>query len=365
MIVLTKSAFALTFYAILGVTDMSVHRRNNLSVSLDVPRLLLKYAAGLGVDVNDICQQVGLEAASIQNLEGRLSFEEFDALWEAVARRSNDPTFGLHFGEAAPNFSTGHILFAVMMNCATLGDALERFCRYHGLLVDGATPQLCDEGQCSIFNLEGMAMLGQQYAEAILAMLRVTVGRLTENRVRPTEVRLAHPSPLDVSEHQRIFSAPLLFDQPGYRLVFDREALGTSIFLANPALLTTLEQFAQRLLAQLTLTGPWTGRVSETVGKLLLRGEKPSISKVAGTLAISPRHLQNKLQLEGITYQKLLDTVRQQMAQDGLRRDGMTICDVAFLLGFSEQSAFNHAFKRWTGMTPLEYSNNHLIDPQS
>jgi hypothetical protein len=136
-------------------------------------------------------------------------------------------------------------LFAVMMNCATLGEALERFCRYHRLLADGAPPQLCDEGQRRVFRWEQTAMLGWQYAEAVLAMLSVTVARLTANRVRPAEVRLAHPRLADVSEHRRIFGAPLMFDQPGYSLALDRQDLGAPIFLANPALLDTLEQFAQ------------------------------------------------------------------------------------------------------------------------
>lgn len=337
---------------------MPAYPRHIASVSLDVPRLLLKYVAGLGVDAADICHQIGLEAASLQNLEGRLSIEKFDALWDAVACRVDDPAFGLHFGEAAPDFSSGHILFAVMMNCATLGDALERFCRYHGLLVDGAPPKLYDEGLYRVFSLEQVTMVNQQYAEAILAMFNATVERLTKNRVRPVEVRLAYPRPMDISEHQRIFGTVLVFDWPSYDLVLDRWALDTPIFLANPAFLTSLEQFAQRLLARVTMADSWTGRVSEVVGKLLLRGEKPHLSTVAGMLAISPRQLQNKLQVEGTAYQRLLDTARQHIAQDCLKQDGMTICEVAFLVGFSEQSAFNRAFKRWTGMTPLEYSRN-------
>jgi AraC-like DNA-binding protein len=330
-------------------------RKYTASVSLDLPRLLLKYAVGAGIDPDQVCEQIGLKAATLRDLEGRMSPDQFSALWETVAQRANDPNFGLHFGESAASYSSGHLLFAVMGNCATLGEALERFCRYHGLLADQAPPELIEEEHGAVFTF-GSRLICRHYAEAILAMFSVVVGRLTENRVRPVQVRFAHRPPVALAEHQRVFGAPLLFNQPRNGLALNRPALHTPIFLANPALLATLEQFAQRSLEQIESPEPWTSRTCDAVRKLLLCGEKPQLLAVARALAISPRHLQNKLQAEGVSYQGLLDRVRKQMALDCLKRGEMTVCEIAFLLGFSEQSAFNHAFKRWTGTTPTEYS---------
>jgi AraC-like DNA-binding protein len=67
------------------------------------------------------------------------------------------------------------------------------------------------------------------------------------------------------------------------------------------------------------------------------------------------RSLQNKLSREGTTFQQLLDYSRKEMAKQYLKNPEMTLCDTAFMLGFSEQSAFNHAFKQWTGKTPKQY----------
>jgi AraC-like DNA-binding protein len=86
-----------------------------------------------------------------------------------------------------------------------------------------------------------------------------------------------------------------------------------------------------------------------------MQGEKPIADAVALDLAISTRHLQSKLKAEGTTYRHLLDQVRKELALDYLKRPEMTMFDIAFLLGFSEQSTFNHAFKRWTGSSPKEY----------
>ncbi|MBE8992330.1 helix-turn-helix transcriptional regulator, partial [Nostoc sp. LEGE 12450] len=77
-----------------------------------------------------------------------------------------------------------------------------------------------------------------------------------------------------------------------------------------------------------------------------------------------PRTLQRQLKKAGTSYQELLDQMRQQLSIYYLQERHIAICEVAFLLGFSETSAFYHAFKRWTGTTPGEYRRSvHLSFP--
>ncbi len=64
--------------------------------------------------------------------------------------------------------------------------------------------------------------------------------------------------------------------------------------------------------------------------------------------------------MPGTSHQELLDEMRQEPAIRYLREPGMAVCEVAYLLGFSESSAFHRAFKRWTGKTPNEYRGQHL-----
>ncbi|BAZ69681.1 AraC family transcriptional regulator [Fischerella sp. NIES-4106] len=74
--------------------------------------------------------------------------------------------------------------------------------------------------------------------------------------------------------------------------------------------------------------------------------EKPSIEAIAHTLAMSVRNLQRELQAEGTSYQQLLDETRKQLALRHLKKPNIMIDDVAFLLGFSESSAFHRAFNQ-------------------
>jgi len=76
---------------------------------------------------------------------------------------------------------------------------------------------------------------------------------------------------------------------------------------------------------------------------------------VAHQLAMSQRTLQRKLREHDTSHQQLLDDLRKNLARTYLDEPSMSIGEVAYLLGFSESSAFHRAFKRWTGQTPSEY----------
>src|SRR5512138_1073 len=108
--------------------------RPTYSVSLDVSRILLKYISIQGIDLPKTYQQIELDRAALNDPKGRMPIDKFNALWEEVVLQSHDPDFGLHFGETVPNFSNGQIVFAMMLSCPTLKEALEVFCRYHALL---------------------------------------------------------------------------------------------------------------------------------------------------------------------------------------------------------------------------------------
>ncbi len=89
---------------------------------------------------------------------------------------------------------------------------------------------------------------------------------------------------------------------------------------------------------------------------------RPRLSDLARHLAVSQRSLQAKLNEEGTTYQAVLDSVRQQLATAYLEDDTMSLAEITFLLGYADQSAFNHAFRKWAGDSPPRYRerNQHL-----
>ncbi len=328
--------------------------KTNPTVSTDLMRLLLRYASEHGINPPAVREMVGAVQRTLATGEGRIRVEQFGDLWDAVVSASGDPDFGLHFGATLRTPPEGSILFSVMLNCRSLGEAIEKLARYHGLMTDIVQLHLEREDNIAVYGLEA-AGLDRHYVEAMLCGQVLTLRYLTENQVRVCEVRFSHAHPQNIAELDRVFRCPLAFGQPRNEIVLRADDLSLPIFLANPALLDGLESLAQEMLAQLNPRAVWTERVGRVVSKMLLSGEKPLLDTVAYELAISARHLQNKLRDEGTTYRDLLEQLRRETALHYLQDSDSTICDIAFLLGYSDQSAFTNAFKRWTGHNPSDF----------
>jgi len=84
-------------------------------------------------------------------------------------------------------------------------------------------------------------------------------------------------------------------------------------------------------------------------------GSDMRIEALARQLAMSPRTLQRRLAAEQVSYQELLDDARKEAAARYLGESTLAICEVAYLVGYSEPAPFHRAFKRWYGMTPENF----------
>jgi AraC-like DNA-binding protein len=169
-------------------------------------------------------------------------------------------------------------------------------------------------------------------------------------------VALAHADPhLGPERYKQFLGVRPTFSARAYAIELDGSAADWPIATANNELFDTLDAHAQRLLAELSAGRTVTDAVVRAISNLL-KGEPPRIELAARGLAMSPRALQRSLQEEGTTYHDLLDQTRHGLAVRYLADSRAVIFDVAYLLGFSEPSAFHPAFRRWTGRTPRQFS---------
>ncbi len=155
-------------------------------------------------------------------------------------------------------------------------------------------------------------------------------------------------------EHRRLLGPSVRFAQKDDAVVYETTALETPLISADPALLEVFEGDARRRLAALAARDGVSGRVL-TFLAARLKGTVPPLSVVASALAMSERSIQRSLSEENTTYRQLIDEVRKDLAIEHLSRPGASATDVAFLLGFSEPSAFTRAFRRWTGLAPTQF----------
>lgn len=164
-------------------------------------------------------------------------------------------------------------------------------------------------------------------------------------------VSFSFPEPADATLYRRYFACPVDFGQPYAQLLFLHDALHVSIGHRD-------EVLRERLHAVSTLALDLSGPASDLVRDLLdfIQGCLPEggavLDRFAARQGVTPRAIQKKLAARGLDFRGLLNSVRQNAALYFLADSSLTLAEVSFLLGYSEQSAFNHAFAGWFGTTP-------------
>jgi AraC-like DNA-binding protein len=238
----------------------------------------------------------------------------------------------------------------------TIGEGLERMARYYRLLVERIETKLETVGDVArITHRAEPPLVSPRHAVEMLFAAIIARGRALTQRDWPLRlVRFVHPRPAEMAELERFFGAPIDFDQPADEIIFDRRFLDQPLLTADPTLTVVLDRYADTLLARLSGPDPFLSDVRRAVAETL-RGGAPSLCQTARRLATSARTLQRRLAKTGASYELLVEEVRRELAERYLAERHLGLSEVAYLLGFSEGSAFHRAFRRWTGKTPKQH----------
>ena len=160
--------------------------------------------------------------------------------------------------------------------------------------------------------------------------------------------------PPDPQQHADFFKTKVQYDSPSGEFVVSLDCWNRELPGSDQQLMKVLDEHARMLLAQRPLPDDFVGKVRQEIVRDLHGGEATRDS-IAKRLNVSPRTMQRRLDEHGVTFADLLDEVRAELAKNKLIGSDLSLAEIGFLLGFSEQSSFTRAFKRWTGKTPLEY----------
>ncbi|MEO1082144.1 MAG: AraC family transcriptional regulator ligand-binding domain-containing protein [Pseudomonadota bacterium] len=229
--------------------------------------------------------------------------------------------------------------------------------RYGKTLTNVSTYTLRQEGDRWYFDLHrtgerhlGLRVSNEQTIAAITSISR----EVSEKAFNPVAVHFKHRGPQDVEAHRDYFQCPVRFGADRDAIEVSAEALAVRNTLGDATLAGFFENRLAREVEALASGGDLARRTKLLISRSLSQG-LPPISDVASELALSPRSLQRKLAGEGFSFQKLVDDARRELAEDLLSKSAYSLAEVAFLTGFSEQSAFTRAFKRWAGQTPRSF----------
>jgi AraC-like DNA-binding protein len=330
------------------------------TVSVQGVWLLAAGAKARGLDVPRLLSSYDLAGALSADVDARVPASAVLELWSDLPELCGLPHFGVWLAElacAAPATSLGARL---VHSAPTLRVGLARLLRFERVLHGVQATSLQIAGAVARFTHRPPVGIGPGSYPAIefafawlLGTARVTTGM----PLAASSVTFAHlPSgPLD--EHRRLLGVEPRFGATENTLDLPSAALDLPQRTADALLERLVERHAQELARELpTGTGP-AARVRGLLRRSLGTGDvdAASLGAVGRELGLPDRTLQRRLAAEGTSFAALLDEVRRELSLEYLAERTTSVAEVAFALGFADQTAFHRAFVRWTGRTPGEH----------
>lgn len=310
----------------------------NLSVTVHYAQAILQAAERLGLPLPEELLALG-DAP-------RIPLARQDVLWEAFCEAANDPLIGLRLGCA---LQVGHLdmVGALLMSCDNIGEALESLLEYYPIVGEGGEFELRRDalGACLVYR-PLYHVRREERVEAVLASLVRMTRWIAGDRVSPKQLRIAHEPHAPLGEYAALLHCPIAFGASEHALCFTSAELAVPLIQANARMREHL-----RALADAQLGGLDSQSLVGRVQQLLHEQPRWGKERVAEQLGLSGRHLIRKLVEEGTSFKLLREQVLQRMAEQLLREE-TRVSEVAERLGFSDESAFVKAFRRWSGMTP-------------
>lgn len=314
---------------------------------------LVAFAHDRGMDATAIARAAGISATDVGDPERRVGIAGLYAAWETVMRALRDPAVPVNVARTY-RIEDLHVMGFALMSSADAREACARAIRYFALLSDSGRWELEEIGDRAIVRWwrSGELSLGHRVAnEAAMAVFVHTFRQVVGEAV-PVAATFRHAAPAKSGAHARFFGAGARFGDDEDSFSFAREVLDRIPRTANPALSAFFERHAESLLPHYAGVS-MADRARDAIARELASG-MPTMSTVARRLGASERSLRRRLAEEGVKFRDLVSDVQRVRARELLRQPDATVTDVAFLLGFSDASAFARAFKRWFGHSPKE-----------
>ncbi len=307
-------------------------------------------------DPDEVFRKVQLDPTLMHQPGARYSLQKVNDLWAEVNRRIKDPCCGLTAATCWHPSCFGTLGYA-MLASKSLRIGLERLIRFHQVISDVEFGKIHIEKDLGalVFTLlyRDEEPFPQSHEDATLALMMSVLRMNFQQDFTPVFIHFTHSSPRCAGKYYELFHSPITFDSPSCRLALPLNIVDRILPSGNEELVAFNEQMMTQYLASLNGEDLIT-RVKKIIVEHLPSGDA-TVENVASELYLSTRKLQRSLQQEHMTFIALLRETRMEIAKQYVQNKNMNLTEIAFLLGFSEQSSFSRFFKRWTGKTPIQY----------
>ncbi len=301
--------------------------------------------------VDDALKKAQIEPKLLKKNNARVTAMQMELMSGIAMQELDDEGLGW-FSRRLPWGSYG-MLVRASLTSPTLGLALGRWCRHHGLLTDDIRLSLTERNGVATLQLDEARNLGVFREFCVVSVLRNALGVacwLTDSRIPLTATHLRFAPPAHVDSYRVLFDGPTHFHATANCLQFDAGYLALPVRRDEAA----LQQMLERALLLTVRPYRRDRLLVEKVRQAL--AQHPEHSRNADDLAawlnMSARTLHRQLQEEGASLQELKDSVREQRARTLLLRTRKPLKQIANEVGFSNEKSFIRAFKTWTGQAP-------------
>jgi AraC-like DNA-binding protein len=349
-------------------TDESLE--NNLDESLDenlgqasVPAVnqYLQLAVEQSLDINAICERIGLDQKILSDNSKHITGVLFQKLIGELLAQSSDDLFGLHTAKHVQPGSYS-VLGFISMNCENLGQAITKIQPFEKLVGDMGTTTFAQQDDkvkiswhCQFTDPKIKRHMIDNCLGSWLTFARYLVSQ-TSN---PSEILLSRKEPAlsQQNEYQTVFKCPISYGQQENAIVFDKALLSLPLNKGDQQLLSTLENHAQAMISDLAIETDIATQLRMLIVKSLKNGTFHQ-QEIAQQFGISAKTLQRRLAALGLNFQTLLDETRLNIAKQHLAENVLNQNQISIELGFTEPRSFYRWFNKTTHQTPGDYRNS-------
>jgi len=318
-------------------------------------------AAGDDIDASALLKEAGIDPDGPLEPKAMIPAGTYYDLLERIAEQTDVTDLPVRTG-ASMRLDEYGALGLAFKAATTLGASYSRVERYARLWTSVVEYELRQDPRGVLFILHrpGIRRLGMRLSnEATLASAVSIARQVSPQPVIPLEIQVQHPAPKYVVAHENWFGCPVRFGADLDAVLFSRKTLAQPNILGDEGISRYLISHLDAELAEIAEEVPLVARTKDAIAQSLSEGA-PNMEEIARSLGFSTRSFHRRLSEHGMSFQTLTEETRRQLAEGLLRDEHHTLAEIAFLTGFSEQSSFTRAFKRWLGTTPANYRRDRL-----
>jgi len=304
------------------------------------------------------------ESAAVTDIIApKASVADIQLLFQEIEKEVGHSGFTLDVANTIHPSDYGLLGYA-LMNCPNLYSALELAARYKSFLNEGFEANMSLQGKHLHYTIDNSLNLKtQEYMveldfAAALQFGRFLAGPHRHHEIRIEWVHFKHAPKRPIADYESHFQCPVLFAQAHNSFSMERSILKLPIHGANADILSLMREKLTHLETMHRQQNGFSDRVYRYLCQHI-GPDFPDASQVANAFHVSLSAFKKRLKQEQRCFQQLSDEVREQAACSMLRDNSLRLKEIAWQLGFASSSAFNRAFKRWTGLCPAAYRRRH------